>query len=657
MLRLTARSVIPRVGIIPRQIIGWRGYAKVRKDWQGQGEFVKRRKKDEPVTNGDLRQVNSSLKQEISGSKPVASKEPVVTQDGPLMASTPKLVSESIKSQNGSVYQSQQPPQPPQPPQSLQSNLDRSSRTRKYIKYAAIIAGVVVVLYASSDMARHVFICYERCAVVAVAVVRCFKLYKDTLGAVYPDEQSRQQALSKTHKKAAEITLKAIERNGGVYIKLGQHLSALTYLLPTEWTETMIPLQDKCPRSLMAEIEKMFEKDMGVSIDELFSEFDPNPVGVASLAQVHVARLRSNGEKVAVKVQHPLLEEFVPLDVYVTNCVFQLMEQFFPEYPLTWLGDEMQQLIYVELDFRKEAANAENTAEDFKGRERYTALRVPPVVLAHKRILIMEYIAGARLDDYDYLQKNNIDPAQVLACLSHIFNTMIFAPGVALHCDPHGGNLLIRSIPIKESKTGFNFEIVLYDHGLYRILPLRMKREYSHFWLAVLDNDVPAMKHWAQVFAGIDEDIKFQIFAAAITGRAPEVALLFDMTKLRLDDEITHIQLRLNHEQGVLEGLMEILSTMPRLVLLILKTNDLTRLLDEGLHNPLGPLRTFLILTKYCARTVYDETMCNLRDSYSWWSPFGNFKRLGTWCTYQMRCSQLYFYDLVLSVKNALKMG
>ena len=72
---------------------------------------------------------------------------------------------------------------------------------------------------------------------------------------------------------------------------------------------------------------------------------------------------------------------------------------------------------------------------------------------------------------------------------------MIFTPNVSLHCDPHGGNLAIRSLP--STLNGHNFEIVLYDHGLYRNIPLEMKRDYSHFWLAVLDNDVPNMKKYS----------------------------------------------------------------------------------------------------------------------------------------------------------------
>ena len=242
----------------------------------------------------------------------------------------------------------------------------------------------------------------------------------------------------------------------------------------------------------------------------------------------------------AVKIQHPSLKEFVPLDVALTKMVFDLMYKVFPEYPLTWLGDEMQNSIYIELDFTKEAENAQQTAEYFKNYQRETALRIPKIVEAQSRILVMEYVSGERLDNLKYMEQNNIDPSEVSSCLSHIFNNMIFTPGVALHCDPHGGNLAIRSVPKSENnKSGHNFEIILYDHGLYRTIPLQMKRDYSHFWLAVLDNDVPNMKKYAMKIANIgDDDQKFRIFMSAITGRAPEEALNYDISSRRSNEEI-----------------------------------------------------------------------------------------------------------------------
>lgn len=501
------------------------------------------------------------------------------------------------------------------------------------------------------DKTRHLFLTGERVGVVAVATIRCFRLYMKTLGKEYPSSHERHVALSETHSKAAKVTLKALEKNGGIYIKLGQHITALTYLLPLEWTDTMIPLQDKCPRSSIEEIEKMFKQDLGISLNDYFSSFDPEPVGVASLAQVHIGTLRDSGEKVAVKVQHPSLSEFVPLDIYLTRSVFGLMRKVFPEYPLTWLGDELQNSIYVELDFTNEAKNAQSTAKYFEKYQKVTALRVPKIVSAKSRILIMEYVAGARLDDLKFMKHNNINTSEVSSCLSHLFNRMIFTPDVDLHCDPHGGNLAIRSIKKSESNNGHNFEIVLYDHGLYRQIPLQMKRDYSHFWISVLDNNIPEMKRYAEKVAGIKGEQKFKIFASAITGRDPNTALNYDITKSRSKDEMISMQNQLSSDD-VLENLMDMLSSMPRIVLLILKTNDLTRNLDEKLNNPLGPERTFLIMASYCSKVIYDEQKESLNETYGRFSFSGAISNLRNWLSYQRRMSSLYFYDLFMIVNN-----
>lgn len=537
----------------------------------------------------------------------------------------------------------------------LQSHIPLRLKSRIWPKVTtAVVLGGTVLYFTNDkfhDASKHVFLTSKRVGVVTLATVKCFKIYKDVLLLQFESEHERQTALGVAHKKAALVTLKALEKNGGIYIKLGQHISALTYLLPLEWTDTMIPLQDRCPESSLEEIEQMFLQDKGVPLNEYFSEFEPKPVGVASLAQVHIATVRETQERVAVKVQHPSLSEFVPLDIFLTRTVFDLMYKVFPEYPMTWLGDEMQDSIYVELDFTNEANNAEKTRENFKHMLHLTALRVPEIVLAAKRILIMEYVAGSRLDDLSYLKANNINPAEVSSCLSHIFNNMIFTPGVGLHCDPHGGNLAIRATDKHRRRNGHNFEIVLYDHGLYRYIPLPMKRDYSHFWLAILDNDVPKMKYYAEKVAGIKGDRKFQIFAAAITGRDPENAMNYDIKKARGKDEMINMQNQLQNEEGVLEDLMYILSSMPRIVLLILKTNDLTRNLDETLNNPLGPERTFLILANYCARSVYQEALEQNAKKYgNSWSHF--FHNVGSWLSYHKRVSSLYLYDIYMFFCN-----
>jgi aarF domain-containing kinase len=138
-----------------------------------------------------------------------------------------------------------------------------------------------------------------------------------------------------------------------------------SYLLPLEWTTTFIPLQDKCPVSSYESIEEMFIADTGAPISELFSEFEHEPIGAASLAQVHRAVLKDTGQKVAVKVQHPALAEWVPLDLALTRFTFSTLKRFFPDYDLEWLANEMDESLPIELDFREEGRNAMRTKEYF----------------------------------------------------------------------------------------------------------------------------------------------------------------------------------------------------------------------------------------------------------------------------------------------------
>ncbi|CCF59985.1 hypothetical protein KAFR_0I02050 [Kazachstania africana CBS 2517] len=520
------------------------------------------------------------------------------------------------------------------------------TNTRKLLIAGSTVT-FTIILYNTNekfhDSIRHASLTTKRVSVVGQATLRCIYHYKKVLNKKFKDQDLRTIELNKTHKRCALITLHALERNGGVFIKLGQHIGAMSYMLPKQWTETMTPLQDKCPESKFEDINQMFIDDLGVGINQLFSQFNKVPIGVASLAQVYTGEMRNSGEKVAIKCQHPELKEFVPLDVWLTKTVFSLLNVVFPEYPLKWLSDELQSSIYNELDFRQEAKNAKRTSEYFKDFTKLTALRIPRVIRSDSRILIMEYIGGKRLDDLNYMDSHGISRSEVSSCLSHIFNNMIFTPGVGLHCDPHGGNLAIRRCE-KTKERPYNFEIILYDHGLYRYPETQMRRDYAKFWLALLDQDEVSMRKYAKKFAKIT-DKQFPLFAAAVTGRSIDIALHYDISKRRGQDEVRTMTM------GLLEGtflsdIMNILSRIPRIVLLILKTNDLTRFLDETLDNPLGPERTFLIMTQYCAKTVYDEK-CEINDSQctglTWvWHKCVN------WINFQRRKDQLYLYDFIL---------
>jgi predicted unusual protein kinase regulating ubiquinone biosynthesis (AarF/ABC1/UbiB family) len=323
------------------------------------------------------------------------------------------------------------------------------------------------------------------------------------------------EQLKACHLRCAKRTLRTLELNGSIFIKLGQHLSSMNYLLPNEWCDTFIPLQDKCPVSSFESIQAMILKDTGHKLSDYFSEFAQLPIGAASLAQVHIATVRETGQKVAVKVQHPALEEWSKLDLALTSFTFSTLKYWFPEYDLTWLSAEMEESLPKELDFALEGRNAIRAREYFSHVPDAPVV-IPQVLWAKRRILVMEYVSGYRSDDLKSLDAKGIDRDEVSAALARIFNEMIFGRDAPLHCDPHGGNISIRYNPNRRGKA--NFDVVLYDHGLYRDIPMDLRRSYAKLWLAVLDADEAGMRQYAYEVAGIREE-HFPLFASAITGR------------------------------------------------------------------------------------------------------------------------------------------
>ncbi|RAQ58349.1 ubiquinone biosynthesis protein [Aspergillus flavus] len=518
---------------------------------------------------------------------------------------------------------------------------------RKVITYTVVGGTIVIGVVAFSDNAQHLYRAAARTGRVVGTLAVCINDYRVTLNRETSSPEERNEELRACHKRCAERTLRVLERNGSIFIKLGQHLSSMGYLLPLEWTTTFIPLQDKCPISSIESIEEMFIADTGCRIDELFSSFDPEPIGAASLAQVHIGILKETGQKVAVKVQHPALAEWVPLDLALTRFTFSTLKRFFPEYDLEWLSKEMDLSLPQELDFRMEADNARRASEYFKEHSD-APLVIPEVMWAQKRILVMEFLSGRRPDDLEFLDSNNIDRDEVSAALAHIFNEMIFGDNAPLHCDPHGGNIAIRK---NINRRGQNFDIILYDHGLYRDIPRDLRRNYAKLWLAVIEADEAHMREYSRKVAGITDE-QFPLFASAITGRDYTKLTKKNIATTRTAAEKESMSDALG--EGMLQQLVELLGQVPRIILLILKTNDLTRSLDENLHTRQGPVRTFLILARYATRTVFEEQMDLIHETGGLLRPFNFLRFLAAWTAFLRVELKLSVYETLLSLKSRL---
>ncbi|KAI8946752.1 ABC1-domain-containing protein [Xylaria longipes] len=521
-------------------------------------------------------------------------------------------------------------------------------RARVAVLTATATGATGAGVLAFTDDIKYGYDVTERTGRVATTLALCINDYRTSLNSreETDDPAEQETILKECHKRCAVRTLKVLEKNGGIFIKLGQHLSAMTYLLPYEWTSTFIPLQDKCPVSSYESIEEMFRGDTGEDLTDYFSDFAHEPIGAASLAQVHLATVKETGQRVAVKVQHPSLAQWAPLDMALTKFTFSMLKRFFPEYDLEWLSSEMEASLPQELDFQLEANNAIRTKQHFQKLPELP-LVIPEVLWAKKRILVMANESGKRLDDLDYLDLNGIDRDEVSATLAHIFNEMIFGKNASLHCDPHGGNIAIRKT--EKRRGGKNFEIIIYDHGLYRDIPEHLQRSYAKMWLAVIDGDMEGMKQHAHDVAGVTEE-QFPLFASAITGRDYTV-VSSSILKSRSEEEKKTMGDAL--QEGLLSDLVTMLGQVPRIILLILKTNDLTRSLDESLHTRQGPMRTFLILAHYCARTVLREQVDEIRQRPgSLLSPGNAIRFIAAWMGYLRVELKLEAFELWLSIRR-----
>ncbi len=243
-------------------------------------------------------------------------------------------------------------------------------------------------------------------------------------------------------KQAVWLKKKLIEL-GPTFIKIGQSLGTRADLLPLPFVVALGELQDQVP-SFPNEIAfARIEKDLGKKINEVYKEFELEPVAAASLGQVYRARLHT-GEEVAVKVQRPNLEATIKGDLEILTKVANFAERF-PQLNenADWTGmlREFNQTIHEEMDYAAEGRNAERFRENF---QRWDNIHVPKIYwnFTSSKVLTMEFIHGTKVTDLEEQARLNISPARVNRLLIKTYLKQLLEDGF-FHADPHPGNLLV----------------------------------------------------------------------------------------------------------------------------------------------------------------------------------------------------------------------
>jgi len=230
---------------------------------------------------------------------------------------------------------------------------------------------------------------------------------------------------------------------GPAYIKLGQVLSTRPDLIPKTYIEELEHLQDDVPPMPLEQVELTIEQELRARISKLFASFDPEPLGSASLGQVHAAELR-DGRSVVVKVQRPNLREQLSEDIEF----FRQLATFLTEHTsagsridLIGVVQQVERALVDELDYRTEARNA---AAFRKALATFPHILIPRVVDAYTthKVLTSERIRGVKIDSIPPIARIEYDFSGLAEEFAHAYLHQITDSG-HFHADPHPGNVFI----------------------------------------------------------------------------------------------------------------------------------------------------------------------------------------------------------------------
>jgi ubiquinone biosynthesis protein len=281
----------------------------------------------------------------------------------------------------------------------------------------------------------------------------------------------------RTHHSTWERTRMALEELGPAFVKFGQLLSMRPDVLPAELILELRKLQNDVHPLPFAEMRPVLIEELHAEPAAIFDEFQETPVASASLAQVYFARLRSDGRRVAVKVQRPNIARTIQIDLDLAAALATQLHQriaTLKPYDLPAIIDEVRRGVQRELDFLNESRNQRyfNTLNPDPAH-----VFAPAVVetLTTKRVLVMERIDGAPVG------REPIAPELGRSLAAHGAQSIIRQALIDgfFHADPHAGNVMIT----------LDQRFCFLDWGLAGHLTRRLRLALADFWQAAAEQD------------------------------------------------------------------------------------------------------------------------------------------------------------------------
>lgn len=294
----------------------------------------------------------------------------------------------------------------------------------------------------------------------------------------------------KRHEIVKGITpqkLRAIlEDMGPTYVKIGQIMSMRSDILPKNYCEELTLLRSNVKPMSFSEIIKIIEKETGSVYEDLFSYISPNPVGSASIAQVHRAILKDSNAQVVVKVQRTNIWETMQEDIILMRKAVKVLNLWsgMENQPVNFneVINEMWEVAQQEMDFLLEA---QNMLEFERLNKDVAYIKCPKVYtnISTQKMLVMEYIDGIPIDHKDELIKLGYDINEIGIKLAENYSKQILEDSF-FHADPHPGNIWIK-----------DGKIVWLDFGMIGRISENDRKLFTNGIVYMAEKDVNGLKN------------------------------------------------------------------------------------------------------------------------------------------------------------------
>lgn len=288
------------------------------------------------------------------------------------------------------------------------------------------------------------------------------------------------------HGLTPEKTVAVLEELGPTFVKLGQIASTHPDVLPREYCDALGKLREHVAPMPFEAVRAQLEEELGAAPEEIFAQIDEEPLGAASIAQVHKAMLKS-GQVVAVKVQRPGIVRQVAEDLTLLHRVLATYEFFSPDegqLSFETLVEELGRSSKGELDFTLEGGNITRFARNNEQRAQVTSPAYYPEY-STQAVLTMDFADGSCIGDGQFMDKLASEKRDALAeLIAQNYVAQIVEDGF-FHADPHAGNIVVT-----EEGTGIEW----IDFGLMGELSGQERMALREAIIAIAKQDAYGLK-------------------------------------------------------------------------------------------------------------------------------------------------------------------